>query len=124
MCSCMLYSLVGKPVGVGGMHMLSTANYEARKFGVRAAMPGFIAKKLLNSFTGRFSLTDLHSCPDLILVPVRFPAYRAASAVVKSILAQYDPNFEFADENVTDLSHAVFQSNEPRRSVHGHNRVP
>ena len=34
-------------------------------------------------------------CPDLILVPVRFPAYRAASAIVKGILAQYDPNFEF-----------------------------
>ena len=39
-------SLRGKPVGVGGMAMLSTASYEARKFGCRAAMPGFIAKKV------------------------------------------------------------------------------
>jgi nucleotidyltransferase/DNA polymerase involved in DNA repair len=39
-------SLAGKPIGVGGMSMLSTANYEARKFGVRSAMPGFIARKL------------------------------------------------------------------------------
>jgi DNA polymerase kappa len=47
-------SLAGKPIGVGGMSMLSTANYEARKFGVRSAMPGFIARKLsdlcMNSF--------------------------------------------------------------------------
>ena len=37
-------SLVGKPIAVGGMSMISTANYEARKYGVRSAMPGFIAK--------------------------------------------------------------------------------
>ena len=31
---------------VGGMSMVSTANYEARKFGVRSAMPGFIAVRV------------------------------------------------------------------------------
>ena len=36
-------TLIGKPVAVGGMSMISTANYEARKYGVRSAMPGFIA---------------------------------------------------------------------------------
>lgn len=46
--------LKGKPVAVGGISMVSTANYEARAFGVRSAMPGFIAKAL---------------CPDLIFVP-------------------------------------------------------
>jgi len=46
-------SLKGKPIAVGGMQMLSTSNYVARKFGVRSAMPGFIAKKL---------------CPNLIIV--------------------------------------------------------
>ena len=35
-----------KPVAVGGMSMLSTSNYVARRYGVRAAMPGFIAKEL------------------------------------------------------------------------------
>jgi len=45
--------LKGKPVAVGGKMMLSTSNYMARKFGVRSAMPGFIAKKL---------------CPELIIV--------------------------------------------------------
>ena len=36
--------LADKPVGVGGRGMLSTANYVARKYGVRSAMPGFIAQ--------------------------------------------------------------------------------
>ncbi|KAI3514034.1 hypothetical protein L1887_12350 [Cichorium endivia] len=53
-------SLKGKPMAVGSMSMISTANYEARKFGVRAAMPGFIACKL---------------CPDLIFVPTDFKKY-------------------------------------------------
>lgn len=35
-----------KPMAVGGIGMISTANYVARKFGVRSAMPGFIARKL------------------------------------------------------------------------------
>ena len=35
--------LKDKPVAVGGIGMLSTANYVARKYGVRSAMPGFIA---------------------------------------------------------------------------------
>ena len=47
-------SLKGKPMAVGGLGMLATSNYVARKFGVRSAMPGFIAKKL---------------CPNLIIIP-------------------------------------------------------
>ena len=38
----------------------STSNYIARKYGVRAAMPGFIAKKL---------------CPKLVIVPCNFKRY-------------------------------------------------
>ena len=36
--------LANLPVAVGDLSMISTANYVARKFGVRSAMPGFIAK--------------------------------------------------------------------------------
>jgi DNA polymerase kappa len=36
--------LVDKPIAVGSESMISTANYVARKYGVRSAMPGFIAK--------------------------------------------------------------------------------
>uniref|UniRef100_A0A8C5QBV9 UmuC domain-containing protein n=1 Tax=Leptobrachium leishanense TaxID=445787 RepID=A0A8C5QBV9_9ANUR len=70
--------LKDKPMAVGSMSMLSTSNYLARRFGVRAAMPGFIAKKL---------------CPDLTIVPLNFDKYRAVSTEVREILADYDPNF-------------------------------
>ena len=52
------------PLAIGSESMVSTANYEARKFGVRSAMPGFIARKL---------------CPSLVLVPCNMDKYRAAS---------------------------------------------
>uniref|UniRef100_A0A2K6UZK8 DNA polymerase kappa n=1 Tax=Saimiri boliviensis boliviensis TaxID=39432 RepID=A0A2K6UZK8_SAIBB len=70
--------LKDKPIAVGSMSMLTTSNYCARRFGVRAAMPGFIAKRL---------------CPHLIIVPPNFDKYRAVSKEVKEILADYDPNF-------------------------------
>ncbi|XP_066887266.1 DNA polymerase kappa isoform X3 [Kogia breviceps] len=70
--------LKDKPIAVGSVSMLSTSNYHARRFGVRAAMPGFIAKRL---------------CPQLIIVPPNFDKYRAVSREVKEILADYDPNF-------------------------------
>ena len=51
-------ALRGKPVGVGGARerrgVLTTCNYEARKFGVRSAMPTFMA---------------LQRCPNLIVLP-------------------------------------------------------
>lgn len=46
----------------------STSNYHARKYGVRAAMPGFIAKKL---------------CPNLVIVPTNFDKYQAVSNEVR-----------------------------------------
>ncbi|XP_066458977.1 DNA polymerase kappa [Eleutherodactylus coqui] len=70
--------LKDKPMAVGSMSMLSTSNYLARRFGVRAAMPGFIAKKL---------------CPNLHIVPTNFDKYRAVSKEVREILCEYDPNF-------------------------------
>jgi DNA polymerase kappa len=47
--------------GVGGMGMLSTSNYVARRFGVRSAMPGFIARRL---------------CPELVFVEPDFAKVR------------------------------------------------
>src|SRR5438445_13461165 len=70
-------SLRGKPVGVGGARarrgVLTTCNYEARKFGVRAAMPTFMA---------------LQPCPNLIVLPERFAAYRREAAIISATLAQ------------------------------------
>ncbi|XP_055080391.1 DNA polymerase kappa [Periophthalmus magnuspinnatus] len=71
--------LKDKPMAVGSMSMLSTSNYQARKYGVRAAMPGFIAKKL---------------CPNLVIVPTNFDKYRAVSKEVRAIFSEYDPNFQ------------------------------
>ncbi|KAF9793195.1 hypothetical protein BJ322DRAFT_997410 [Thelephora terrestris] len=70
-------SLAGKPFAVGGMSMLSTASYDARKFGVRSGMPGFIAKKL---------------CPDLIMVNHHFDQYMDVSRKIMDIFREYDPN--------------------------------
>uniref|UniRef100_A0A8C6P4X0 DNA polymerase kappa n=1 Tax=Nothobranchius furzeri TaxID=105023 RepID=A0A8C6P4X0_NOTFU len=68
-----------RPMAVGSMSMLSTSNYHARKYGVRAAMPGFIAKKL---------------CPDLVIVPPNFNKYRAVSDEIREIFSDYDPHFQ------------------------------
>ncbi|KAI8327573.1 hypothetical protein EDC96DRAFT_531684 [Choanephora cucurbitarum] len=66
------------PMAVGGMSMLCTSNYLARQYGVRSAMPGFIALKL---------------CPELKIIPLHFPKYRVASAKVREVFRKYDPNF-------------------------------
>ncbi|KAG1347920.1 hypothetical protein COCNU_06G017490 [Cocos nucifera] len=71
-------SLKGKPMAVGSMSMICTANYEARKFGVRAAMPGFIAHKL---------------CPDLVFVPTNFEKYTYYSESTRKVFRRYDPDF-------------------------------
>ena len=60
--------LRGRAFAVGGMGMISTASYAARRFGVRSAMPGFIALKL---------------CPDLVFVAPDFAKYTAASQRVR-----------------------------------------
>eukprot|EP00794_Sanderia_malayensis_P020641 gene20641-22676_t len=71
-------SLKDIPMAVGSSSMLCTSNYNARKYGVRAAMPGFIAKKL---------------CPHLKIIPTHFEKYKNVSSQVRMILAEYDPQF-------------------------------
>lgn len=87
--------LRGKPVAVGGSSgrgVLTTCNYEARKFGCRSAMPSFKARRL---------------CPDLILMPVRFDVYREVSRQVREIFAQFTELIEplSLDEAYLDVSH-------------------
>ncbi|GAA6010020.1 hypothetical protein JCM10207_007522 [Rhodosporidiobolus poonsookiae] len=66
-------SLVGKAYGVGG-GMLTTASYEARKYGCRSAMPLYLAKKL---------------CPHLISLKLKPELYTKASREIMTILAKY-----------------------------------
>eukprot|EP00475_Leptophrys_vorax_P008516 TRINITY_DN15518_c0_g2_i1.p1 TRINITY_DN15518_c0_g2~~TRINITY_DN15518_c0_g2_i1.p1 ORF type:complete len:573 (+),score=104.49 TRINITY_DN15518_c0_g2_i1:24-1742(+) len=94
-------SLKGKPVAVGGMSMISTANYEARTFGVRSAMPGFIAKVL---------------CPELIFVPTEFDKYKDVADEIRSIFIEYDPDFDAisldeAAMDVTDYANEKLKAN-------------
>src|ERR1700720_893410 len=74
--------LHGKPVAVGGSRergVVAAASYEARKFGVRSAMPSISAKR---------------QCPDLIFVKPRFDAYKAVSLQIREIFAEHTPVIE------------------------------
>ena len=69
--------LRGKPVAVGGSRergVVAAASYEARKFGVRSAMPSVTAKR---------------QCPDLIFVKPRFEVYKAASQQIREIFGAH-----------------------------------
>src|ERR1700730_6921264 len=88
-------SLAGKPVAVGGARdrrgVLTTCNYEARKYGVRSAMPTFQA---------------LQKCPHLIVMPTRFEVYRRESARIREILSRFTSSIEplSLDEAFLDVS--------------------
>jgi DNA polymerase-4 len=87
-------SLKGKAVIVGGRNgrgVVTSASYEARKFGIRSAMPGFQAKKL---------------CPHGIFLPNRRRVYSEYSAKVFAILKQYSPQVQALsiDEGIVDLT--------------------
>ncbi len=69
--------LKGKPVAVGGSEkrgVVSAANYEARKYGVRSAMSGYLAKK---------------NCPHIIFVKPRFIRYKEISKQIRNIFYAY-----------------------------------
>ncbi|EEB08917.2 DinB translesion DNA repair polymerase [Schizosaccharomyces japonicus yFS275] len=87
-----------KPMAVG-QGVLCTANYCARKFGVRSAMPEFIARQL---------------CPNLIVLPLRMMKYQEKSAEIAKILQEYDPNMCKAsvDEAYLDLTDYLTKHNE------------
>ena len=69
--------LKGKPVAVGGSEVrgvVAAASYEARKFGVRSAISGVLAKKY---------------CPEIIFVRPRFDRYKEISKKVQAIFYDY-----------------------------------
>jgi DNA polymerase IV len=87
-------NLKGKPVIVGGRSgrgVVTSASYEARKFGVHSAMPGFQARKL---------------CPQGIFLPNRRRVYSEFSHKVFAILEQYSPEIHAIsiDEGLVDLT--------------------
>lgn len=86
------------PIAIGGSRVqrgvISTANYPARKFGVRSAMPTATALKL---------------CPHLTLLPGRFDAYKEASNHIREIFSRYTSLIEplSLDEAYLDVSDSV-----------------
>lgn len=92
-------SLRSRPIAVGGSSehrgVISTCNYEARRFGVRSAMSSAVAKKL---------------CPDLIIVPHRMEAYREASVSMRHIFYEYTELVEplSLDEAYLDVTNSDY----------------
>lgn len=89
--------LIGKPVVIGGggdptkRGVVSTASYEARKYGIHSAMPLMTAYKL---------------CPEAIFLPVDYEEYSRVSAIIKANLREITPLLEDVgiDEAFLDIS--------------------
>ncbi|MDF2680649.1 MAG: polymerase [Brevibacillus sp.] len=102
--------LRGKPTIVGGTGnrgVVSTCSYEARKYGVRSAMPIALARK---------------KCPQGIFLPVRYARYVEKSAEVREIFSSYTESYQTVglDEaylDVSDYENAVPVAREIKRRV-------
>ncbi|MFP4089782.1 MAG: DNA polymerase IV [Cyclobacteriaceae bacterium] len=104
----------GKPIAVGGSSyrgVVAAASYEARKFGVRSAMPSVRAKKL---------------CPQLIFVKGRMEVYREVSQQIRDIFLEYtdlveplslDEAYLDVTENRLGISSAMKIGKEIRRKI-------
>jgi DNA polymerase IV len=92
-------TLRGRPLAVGGGHrgVVAAASYEARKFGVRSAMPSVTAKR---------------RCPELVFVKPRFDVYRAVSHQIRAIFGDYTDLIE-----PLSLDEAYLDVTEDRRGL-------
>ena len=99
-------SLRGKPVVVGGSPetrgVVASASYEARRFGIRSAMP---------------MRTAFQRCPQAVRVPPRFDRYSQVSRQVMAIFRDFSPQVEplSLDEAYLDVTDSVSPSRSPRQ---------
>lgn len=94
-------TLRGKPVAVGysgERGVVSAASYEARKYGVRSAMP---------------SLTAKNKCPHLIFVPARFDVYHDVSNQIREIFFEYTDRVEPLSLDEAFLDVTINHKNNP-----------
>ena len=97
--------LRGKPVAVGSASqrgVVTTASYEARKYGVRSAMPSITAARL---------------CPDLIFVPPRFHIYKIVSDQIREIFLEYTHLVEPLSLDEAFLDVTVNKKNIPSATI-------
>ncbi len=107
--------LKGKPIAVGGSRergVVAAASYEARKYGVRSAMP---------------SVTAAKRCPNLIFVKPRFPRYSEISRQIRDIFFEYtdlveplslDEAYLDVTENKRGIKYAVQIATEVRKRIY------
>lgn len=97
--------LQGKPIAVGGggeRGVVAAASYEARKFGVRSAMSGFMAKK---------------NCHHLIFVKPRFDRYKEISQKIRKIFFEYTDLVEPLSLDEAYLDVTINKMNNPSASL-------
>ena len=98
--------LRGRPVAVGGdpgrRGVIATCNYEARRDGVRSAMPSARALRL---------------CPDLVILKPDFDKYRRVSTAIQAILRRYTDQLEplSLDEAFLDVTDCPRHNNSATR---------
>ncbi len=98
--------MIGKPVVIGGSGdptkrgVAATASYEARKFGVRSAMPLKTAYSL---------------CPQAVFLPVDYEAYGRESRKVKSILRRFSAVME--DVGIDEAFLDITETNDPSKEI-------
>lgn len=102
--------LIGKPVVIGGAGdptkrgVVSTASYEARKYGIHSAMPLRTAYRL---------------CPEAVFLPVDYDEYLRVSKIIKGILRSFTPLLEDVgiDEAFLDITDLNIGSEEVAREI-------
>jgi len=106
--------LRGKPIAVGGSRqrgVVAAASYEARKYGVKSAMPSVLAYQ---------------KCPQIIFVKPRFEAYKEASQQIRSVFEEYthlveplslDEAYLDVTENKFDMEFAMDIATEIKQKI-------